>query len=98
MDKKLSLLLEKLPLKGLTGHFTTSRDNQQMATHTAQDFLFQRIREILQQHTQVVDAVSEILHIRSDNAYRWIRCERPLVLDEVRQLCEHFHLTMDLLS
>ena len=43
----------------------------------------------------MVDAVSEILHVSSDSAYRRIRGETPLVLEEVRQLCKHFNLSID---
>jgi hypothetical protein len=66
-----------------------------MTTATAQDFLFQRIKEMLPQHISMVDAVSEILHVSSDSAYRRIRGETPLVLEEAKQLCDHFHLSLD---
>lgn len=66
-----------------------------MATTPAQDFLFQRIKEMLPQHVSMVDAVSDILHVSSDSAYRRIRGETPLVLEEAKQLCDHFHLSLD---
>lgn len=66
-----------------------------MTITTAQDFLFQRIKEMLPQHVSMVDAVSEILHVSSDSAYRRIRGETPLVLEEAKQLCDHFHLSLD---
>lgn len=66
-----------------------------MPTDQAQDFLFQRISEMLSPHVTMVDAVSEILHVSSDSAYRRIRGETPLVLEEVRQLCKHFNLSID---
>lgn len=66
-----------------------------MSTTAAQDFLFQRIKEMLPRHISMVDAVSEILHISSDSAYRRIRGETLLVLDEVYVLCAHFKLSMD---
>ena len=61
----------------------------------AQDFLFQRIREILPPHISLVDAVSDILHVSNDSAYRRIRGETYLVLDEARLICDHFHLSLD---
>ncbi|MEJ0104289.1 MAG: hypothetical protein WDO19_17755 [Bacteroidota bacterium] len=66
-----------------------------MAGDLAQDFLFQRIREMVPQHVSLVDSVSEVLHISSDSAYRRIRGETFLVLEEARQLCAHFHLSLD---
>lgn len=50
---------------------------------------------MLPQHESMVDIVSEILHVSSDSAYRRIRGETPLILEEVRQLCNHFHLSLD---
>ena len=66
-----------------------------MPTDQAQDFLFQRISEMLSPHITMVDTISEILHVSSDSAYRRIRGETPLVLSEVRQLCNHFNLSLD---
>ena len=66
-----------------------------MPTDQAQEFLFQRISEMLPTHITMVDAVSDILHVSSDSAYRRIRGETPLVLGEVRQLCNHFNLSLD---
>jgi len=66
-----------------------------MATTAAQDFLFQRIKEMLPAHVSMVDAISEILHVSSDSAYRRIRGETPLVLEEAKELCDHFHLSLD---
>jgi hypothetical protein len=66
-----------------------------MAGDLAQDFLFQRIREIVPQHVSLVDSVSEVLNVSNDSAYRRIRGETLLVLEEARQLCAHFHLSLD---
>jgi hypothetical protein len=64
-------------------------------TANSQDFLFQRIKEMLPQHVSMVDAVSEILNVSSDSAYRRIRGETPLVLEEAWVLCRHFNLSLD---
>jgi len=66
-----------------------------MATVLAQDELFQRIKELLPPDTPMVDAISEVLYISVDSAYRRIRGETPLVLDEAFQLCKHFGLSLD---
>ncbi|MEO7984214.1 MAG: helix-turn-helix domain-containing protein, partial [Bacteroidota bacterium] len=66
-----------------------------MTTEGPQDFLFQRIKELLPQDISMVDAISEILNVSNDSAYRRIRGETPLVLDEAKQLCDHFHLSLD---
>jgi hypothetical protein len=66
-----------------------------MAGDLAQDFLFQRIREMIPQHISLVDAVSELLNVSNDSAYRRIRGETPLVLEEAFLLCNHFQLSLD---
>jgi len=66
-----------------------------MASDQAQEFLFQRIREMLPPSASLTDVVSEILHVSSDSAYRRIRNETPLVLQEAKDLCDHFHLSLD---
>ena len=66
-----------------------------MPSDQAQEFLFQRIREMLPQSASLTDAVSEILHVSNDSAYRRIRNETPLVLQEAKELCEYFNLSLD---
>jgi len=52
-----------------------------MPDYQSQEFLFQRIKELLPPHAPLVDSVANILHVSSDSAYRRIRGETPLVLD-----------------
>ena len=66
-----------------------------MPDYPSQEFLFQRIKELLPPQVSLVDAVAEILHISSDSAYRRIRGETPVVLDEARELCRHYKLSLD---
>ncbi|MFL5772936.1 MAG: hypothetical protein ACJ75F_07255 [Flavisolibacter sp.] len=60
-----------------------------------QDFLFQRIRERLPAASSLADVISELLFISNDSAYRRIRGETPLVLDEARILCDAFSISLD---
>jgi hypothetical protein len=66
-----------------------------MTDYQSQEFLFQRIKELLPSDTTLVDKVAEVLHISNDSAYRRIRGETPVVLDEARELCIHFKLSLD---
>ena len=66
-----------------------------MPDYQSQEFLFQRIKELLPPHASLVDMVAETLHISSDSAYRRIRGETPLVLDEARELCQHYKISLD---
>jgi len=66
-----------------------------MSNYQSHEFLFRRIKELLPPHISVVDSVAEILHLSSDSAYRRIRGETPIVLDEARELCNYFKLSLD---
>ena len=66
-----------------------------MPDYQSQEFLFQRIKELLPPHASLVDTVASIIHVSSDSAYRRIRGETPLVLDEAREICHHFKLSLD---
>ena len=60
-----------------------------------QEYLFQRIREKLPPGESLVDVVAGLLFISSDSAYRRIRGETGLVLEEAAILCEHFSISLD---
>src|SRR4030095_12482950 len=66
-----------------------------MTKYQSQEFLFRRIKEILPPDMPMVDSIASILHITADSAYRRIRGETPLVLDEARELCNYFKLSLD---
>ena len=68
-----------------------------MATVNTQELLFQKIREFIPEGQSMVETVGEVLQLSSDSAYRRIRGETPLVLDEVNKLCERFQLSLDLM-
>lgn len=64
-------------------------------TRTLQDQLFGRIKEILPPGKSLADVVADVLHLSTDSAYRRIRGETLLVLDEARELCLQFGLSLD---
>ena len=66
-----------------------------MAPQNVQQYLFDRIKESIPNEKSLVAAVSEVLHISEDSSYRRIRGETPLVLDELKELCLHFGLSLD---
>jgi hypothetical protein len=68
-----------------------------MPNYQSQEFLFQRIKELLPPHASLVDTIANILNVSNDSVYRRIRGETPLVLDEARELCHHFRLSLDLI-
>ena len=60
-----------------------------------QEYLFQRIREKLPTNASLSEVVSELLNVSNDSAYRRIRGETPLIIDETRILCQYFKISID---
>lgn len=60
-----------------------------------QEYLFQRIREKLNPDASLPDTIAALLHVSTDSAYRRIRGETPLVLEEAWLLCESFGISLD---
>jgi hypothetical protein len=57
--------------------------------------LFQKIKEVLPPSTSLVDEVSDVLNISSDSAYRRIRGEKPLIMDELFILSTKYNVSVD---
>lgn len=57
--------------------------------------LFLHIKTMLPPHQSMVDVIGELLGLSYDSVYRRIRGEKPLTLNELKLLCEHFHLSLD---
>jgi hypothetical protein len=64
-------------------------------TGNPQQILFQRIKDILGPNLSLAETVSESLNISNDSAYRRIRNEKKLELDEFYLLCKHFNISAD---
>jgi hypothetical protein len=57
--------------------------------------LFNYIKTAVPPHIAMVDAVADLLNISHDSVYRRIRGEKQITLDELKLLCEHFHISLD---
>jgi hypothetical protein len=60
-----------------------------------QEYLFRRIKEKLPAEASLADVIAEHLHVSNDSAYRRIRSETLLVLEEVKILCDAFGISLD---
>jgi hypothetical protein len=60
-----------------------------------QDLVFDKIREVLPPYESLVDTISDILNISNDSAYRRIRGEKTLNIDEFILLCKRYSLSAD---
>ena len=60
-----------------------------------QSAFFEQVRKNLPPNVSFADELAEILMISKDSAYRRIRGETILSLDEIKKLCEKFNLSLD---
>ena len=66
-----------------------------MDTLHAQQTFFNDIKLKLPSHLSLVDEVAERLNISNDSAYRRIRGEKPIGLDEIQILCNYYKISLD---
>lgn len=57
--------------------------------------IFTHIKTILPAHIALVDAVAETLELSNDSAYRRIRGEKPVSIDELAKLAQRFGFSID---
>ncbi len=66
-----------------------------MDTISLQQELFKTIRNKMPQHLSATDEIARILNISTNSAYRRMRGEKTISLDELSALCFHYHISMD---
>ncbi len=64
-------------------------------TETAQIILMQKIKECLPKNISFVDELGDVLKISNDSAYRRIRGQTDLTIEEITSLCKHFKFSFD---
>ena len=57
-----------------------------------------RIKDMLPPSQSLVNELAEVLEVSSDSAYRRIRGETALTIDEISVLCTHFNIGFDIFS
>ena len=70
---------------------TVSSNSKQMA-------FISKIRELLGPNFSLVDELADLLQVSNDSAYRRIRGETMLTIDEVIVICNHFKISFDMFS
>jgi hypothetical protein len=66
-----------------------------MNTANTQIMLFQHLKTILPPHLSMADEIADLLNISPDSAYRRIRGEKPISLEELEKVCVHYNVSMD---
>lgn len=62
---------------------------------SAQLVLMQRLKEALPSNISLVDALADLLEISNDSAYRRIRGETALSIEDIAAICRHFRFSFD---
>lgn len=66
-----------------------------MEPQEIQQQFFTHLRQSLPAHLSLVDELCELLDISPDSVYRRLRGEKPVTLDELKKICDHYRLSMD---
>ncbi|MBS1659912.1 MAG: helix-turn-helix domain-containing protein [Bacteroidetes bacterium] len=66
-----------------------------MEPKSLQQELFQILKDNLQPHLSLVDQLCQLLDLSADSVYRRIRGEKPVTLNELKLICDHFNLSLD---
>jgi hypothetical protein len=66
-----------------------------MESSNSQVLFFRHIKSILPDHISFVDEIAELLGISNDSAYRRIRGEKHISMDEMHKLAGHFKISID---
>jgi BetR domain len=66
-----------------------------MESLTIQQQLFNQLKSILPGHISFVDELSQLLGISPDSVYRRVRGEKPLTVQELKTICEKYHISLD---
>lgn len=62
---------------------------------SAQMILMQRLKDALPSNISLVDELADLLQVSNDSAYRRMRGETALSIEEISAICKHFKLSFD---
>lgn len=66
-----------------------------MTTGELQQQLFKAIKNKMVESTTAADEIARLLDISTDSAYRRMRGEKTVTLDELQLLCSHYQVSLD---
>jgi len=60
-----------------------------------QENFLNRVKSALPNNLSLVDELADLLEVSNDSAYRRLRCETPLNIDEIAKICLHFKVPFE---
>ena len=64
-------------------------------TESAQIIFMKRLKDALPTNISLVDALADLLQLSNDSAYRRLRGETALSIEEISAICKHFKISFD---
>ena len=64
-------------------------------TFEMQDVFIKHLKQIVPSNVSLVDDIADLLKISNDSAYRRLRNETELSLDETYKICKHYRISVD---
>lgn len=64
-------------------------------TYEMQEVFIKHLKNIIPANVSLVDDIADLLNISNDSAYRRLRCETELSLDETYKICKHYRISAD---
>lgn len=68
-----------------------------MDSASLQRALFQQVKALVPNNFSFVDVIADLLGISPDSAYRRIRGEKSITLEEIQKIATHYHISIDAL-
>lgn len=67
-------------------------------SNTLQEQLFHKVRQRISNHLKLADEIADLLNVSVDSAYRRLRGETQLTIDEVSAICRQYGISFDSVS
>ena len=60
-----------------------------------QESFLNKVKTALPANISLVEELADLLEVSNDSAYRRLRCETPLNIDEIAKICTHFKVSFE---
>ena len=60
-----------------------------------QEVFIKHLKQVVPANVSLVDDIADLLKISNDSAYRRLRNETELSLDETYKICKHYKISID---
>ncbi len=72
-----------------------NKNMMDLKSKNIQEGFLNRVKSALPNNISLVDELADLLDVSNDSAYRRLRCETPLNIDEIAKICSHFKVPFE---